>query len=190
MPSLLHRWYRLHDLDRAALRYGPVFPVLSPLALDAALTTPGTRIAELAFGAYRVLGSKVSRLLSAVIQHCRDPGSHHAELALGLEAALPRGRLAELLAETPLRRMIANTELNTRLWRPPGVRARQARGVEAASELPVDAEVHAQVAEAFVGAYYLSEGTFFSAHQFLLWLQGGNIFTKMGEQLRGYRMGH
>ena len=45
MLSCLHRWYRLHDLGRAALRYGPVFPMLSPLALDAALSTPGTRIA-------------------------------------------------------------------------------------------------------------------------------------------------
>ena len=175
LAALLHRWHRLHDLERAALRYSPVFPVLSPLALDAALTTPGTRVAELAFGAYRALGSKVSRLILAVREHCRDPDGDHAELAQHLEAALPRGRLAKLLASTPIRHMIAHTELHTRLWQLPGARACPREGVvEAASKLPVDDEVHAQVAEAFVGAYYLSEGAFFSAHQFLLWLLDGS----------------
>ena len=80
---------------------------------------------------------------------------------------MPRCKLAKLLAETPLRSMIANTELHTRLWRPPGARCKQPQGVEAAAVLPVDTEIHAQVAEAFVGAYFLSEGAFFSAHRFL-----------------------
>lgn len=169
LVSLLHRWYRLHDLELAALKYGPVFPVLSPLALDAALTLPGTRIADLPFGAYRVLGNKVLRLLLAVTAHCRSPGSQHMQLLQHIERLMSRERLAELVAKTPLPHMLTSKELHTRLWKPPGVRSLQ-HGCSPSMALPVDAEVRAQVAEAFVGVYYASEGSFFSANQFIEWL--------------------
>jgi hypothetical protein len=42
LVPLLHRWYRLHDFESAAMNLGLVFPVLSPLVLESVLTMPST----------------------------------------------------------------------------------------------------------------------------------------------------
>ena len=94
-------------------------------------------------------------------------------MAQRLEKGLQRSTLADRLAESPIADMIASTELDLRLWRPTGARSRQPRGIEPRASLPVDEEVHAQVAEALVGAYYLSEGIF-SADRFLMWQAGAS----------------
>ena len=82
LMSVLHRWYRLHDLELASLKYGPVFPVLSPLAMEAALTMSCTGVVNMPFDALRALGSKVLGVLCAVMVHCRHPGSFHAQRRL------------------------------------------------------------------------------------------------------------
>jgi hypothetical protein len=171
LPSLLHRWYRLHDFESAAVKFGPVWPVLSPLVLEAVLTMRSTGTKDLAFDAYRALGSKVLGVLLAVTTHARMPGSHHKHVLQTSVDMLPRDKLARLMRNKFPMELLATaiSELDIRLWAAPGTRCH--RNEERVVLKIPDNEDLANIAEAFVGAYFVSEGSFFSAWQFLLWLQ-------------------
>jgi hypothetical protein len=43
LAPVLRRWFWLYDLKAVAARFGPSFPALGPLALEAAVTLPSTQ---------------------------------------------------------------------------------------------------------------------------------------------------
>ena len=175
-PSLLHRSYRLLDLERAGCKFGPVFPALSPLVLEAVLTAPTAGLKDMPFDCYRALGSKVLRVLLAMTAHCRTvspapAADHHLHFAKTLAELLPREKLAESFAHflPPSLLQAATGAPHMRLPSPDSSFPRE-------DNRQHEVEVAAGIAEAFVGAYFFSmgqDGNFFSAWQFLLWLQQG-----------------
>ena len=175
LMSVLHRWYRLHDLEHAALKYMPAFPGLSPLMMEASLT-----MSSMPFEALRTLGSKVLGFLVAVTVHGRHPDKYHAQLARHIAELLPREKLATYLAVAVPGSMMSLAKAKPYIghWAPPGARCHP---------LPASPQLEdkdlAHITEAFIGAYYL-EGNFFSAHQFILWLQarGGEHDTSEAEK--------
>ena len=171
LMSVLHRWFRLHDFELAALKYGAVFPVLSPLAMEAALTLPSTGVVNTTFDALRALGSKVLGVVVALTAHCRHPDNYHAQLAQHIAELLPKEKLARYLSAALPSSMLnaATAKIHIEHWAPPGARCRPLPASNPIKQL--EDEDLAHIAEAFIGAYYLSEGNFFSAHQFILWLQ-------------------
>jgi dsRNA-specific ribonuclease len=170
LASVLHRWYRLHDFESVVLMQGPVFPVLSPLVLEAALTMPSTGLKDLPFDAYRAMGSKVLGLLAAVTSHARMPDGHHKQILQKMVDMFPRDRLASLMRKSFPMDMLASaiSQLGVRLWAPPGTQCHPLQE-PIVSKSPNNEDL-ANIAEALVGAYFLSEGSFFSAWQFMLWL--------------------
>ena len=168
---VLHRWYRLHDFEMAALKHSPVFPALSPLQLEAALTMPCTGLKDMPCEVYRAIGSKVLGLITAVTAHARMPGSQHQQILQMMVDMFPRERLAKLIRNAFPTDMMATAiaQLDIRLWAPPGTRLKQ-HHQHVCPKVPNNEDL-ANIAEAFVGAYFVSEGTFFSACRFLLWLQ-------------------
>jgi dsRNA-specific ribonuclease len=168
---VLHRWYRLHDFKMATLKHGPVFPVLSPLKLEAALTMPCTGLKDMPFEGYRAIGIKVLGLISAVTAHARMPGSQHQQILQMMVDMFPRERLAKLIWNGFPTGMLATAiaQLDIRLWAPQGTRVKQ-HHQHVCPKVPNKEEL-ANIMEALVGAYFISEGTFFSVCQFLLWLQ-------------------
>jgi hypothetical protein len=190
LAPLLHRWYRLHDLELAAIKFGPVWPVLSPLVLEAVLTMPSTGMKDLAFDAYRALGCKVLGVLTAVNTHAKMPGSHHKHVLQTMVDMLPRDELARLMRNKFPMEMLATaiSELDVSLWAAPGTRCHQ-------NEKPVVLKIPnhedlANITEAFVGAYFSSEGSFFSAWQFLLWLQQEDVQPDISETWENAVLGH
>ena len=107
----------MHDFESAAINFGPVFPVLSPLVLEAVLTMPSTGMKDLAFDAYRAIGSKVLGLLTAVTAHARMPGIHHKHILQKMVDMLPRDKLARLSRNALPTEMMAAamSELDVRL---------------------------------------------------------------------------
>ena len=170
LVPVLHRWYRLHDFESVAHRYAPVFPGLSPLVLEAALTMPITGLKDLPFDAYRAMGSKVLGLLTAVTAHARMPDSHHKQILQKIVDMLPRDKLSGLMLKSFPTDMMASviSQLDVRLWAPPGTQCHPLQE-PVVSKSPNNEDL-ANIAEALVGAYFLSEGSFFSAWQFLCWL--------------------
>jgi hypothetical protein len=168
MP-VLHRWYRLHDFEMVALKHSPVFPVLSPLVLEAALTMPCAGLKDMPFEGYRAIGRKVTGLIRAVTTHARMPGGQHVQILQMMVDMLSREKLANLVWNAFPTQMLANavSEIGIRLWAPPGTRSHQERVV---TKIPNNDDL-ADIAEAFVGAYFVSEGSLFSVCQFLSWLQ-------------------
>jgi dsRNA-specific ribonuclease len=180
----------LHDLESAAIKLELGFPVLSPLVLESVLTMPSTGMKDLAFDAYRAIGSKVLGLLTAVTAHARTPSSHHKHVRQNMIDMFPRDKLARLIRIKFPMSMLAATmsELDVRLWAAPGTRGRQNQK-PVASKIPNNEDL-ANIAEAFVGAYFSSEGTFFSAWQFLLWLQQEEVGQDISEVWEEAVLGH
>jgi dsRNA-specific ribonuclease len=123
------------------------------------------------FEGYRAIGSKVLGLITAVTAHARMPGSQHQQILQLMVDMFPRERLAKLIWNVFPTGMLATAiaQLDIRLWAPPGTRLKQ-HHQHVCPKVPNKEEL-ANIMEAFVGAYFISEGTFFSACQFLLWLQ-------------------
>ena len=178
LASLLHRWFRLYDLQAVGLNHSPIFPVLSPLLLEAAVALPSTRLLGLPFDVLWAYGSKVLQLLQRITLHMKHPYADQADLVQKAEELLPRERLAELVSKTLIPALIDSEDFELCNWMPPGVWCRPSIEGDAAAPTPTKTlpggkmETFARVAEAFVGAYALSEGGFYSAWQFCEWLQG------------------
>jgi dsRNA-specific ribonuclease len=169
--SLLHRWYRLYDLEVASFLHGPIFPVLSPLMLEAAMTLPITGVKDVPFEVYKAIGAKALEVLVAVTTHAQLTDSHHTRIIHDMATFLPRGELAALIQLALPYEMMASavSELKLDIWSPPGVRIR-VRDLPCVSRYPSDEE-SADIAEALLGAYYMTEGgSFSSAWRFVQWL--------------------
>ena len=166
LMSVVHRWHRLNDLELAMRKHVPVFPTVNPLLIEASLLLSSTVVPH---DALRALGMKVLATLVAVICHSRYADKYPAQVAQHSTELLPREKLAKYLvaALPPIMLSAAKSKLHLKHWTPPGARCRPQQPSN--TQLEVDELAH--IAEAFIGAFYLSEGSFFSAHQFIEWLQ-------------------
>ena len=93
MMSCLQRWSRLYHIALEMSNVGPICPVLSPPAMETALTISTSDIDGVSFDALRALGDKVLRLLIAMHEHCMQPDTFQLQLAQRIDKTLPKDGL-------------------------------------------------------------------------------------------------
>jgi dsRNA-specific ribonuclease len=98
------------------------------------------------------------------------PDGHHKQILQKMVDMFPRDRLASLMRKSFSMDIMTSaiSQLGVSLWAPPGTKCHPLKE-PIVSKSPNNEDL-ANIAEALVGAYFLSEGSFFSAWQFLLWL--------------------
>ena len=187
LASLLHRWFRLYDLEVFHHRYSPVLPIVSPLLMEAALTRPSSCILGLPFDALKTYGKRILEMLVSITVQEKNPAADEQVLREMTDELLSRERLAQLLANTNFRKMVVSKKFTMQTWTPPGVRCRKVSSSShdsTALESVSNDECLDQVVEALIGAYALSEGGLFSAWKFYNFLQISSPLGEDSEQTR------
>ncbi len=176
LVPLLLRFLQLTDFEAASWKYGPVYPPLTPLALESVLKMPNMGLTDVPFDKLRVLGRKALDLMAIVVQHCRGRSSFEHWSKLQKDAAnwMPPEELARLMLcafpRQVLSLAVSKCDVNLRAT-PPGVRGSPSPDLTEENEPTTEDLI--RIGEAFLGAYFTSEGGgFLSCWLFLTWLQG------------------
>lgn len=186
LPTLLRRWFCIRDLQAVAVYHAPVFPVLSPLLLEAALSTPalarmatttGTKSADLAATlespqpltseALRTLGTCLHRLLLSLSLHVQFPLTDEHKLRELMAAYVAPKELAKSLEATPLPEIAKAMLRAAEQWEPPGMVVQPSKSkLDKLSE-----DALADISHALIATCFLSEGGgFCSSWQIWRWL--------------------
>ena len=142
LAPLLRQWLRLYDLQVVALRYGPSFPVLAPLDLEAALSSG---LSDLGHQGLRLVGGAALESLMVLANLALGPTICAADFEQQLLRNAPRADLATCFRWSPAAKLVDHR---------------------------IDDEQCAGVFEALLGACFVSVagGGFFAVWRMLRWL--------------------
>ena len=173
LPALLQRWFRLHDFEALA---GPVYPTLSPIILESALTMPSAQLTRQPCNALMLIGAAVLQSMTTFDNYVKYPSEHAAQLEQKQNWRQHRNDLTMLMKQprqgfADTTRMVETEPYRLRKWLPPGVRCKQAIADDGKTPA-LDVEDCARTMEAHFGAYFLAEaGGFSSAWNYRQWLK-------------------